>query len=331
LKSATKYPLDAAMVRRLFKAAGLAGAEQITPLTGGEFNSAFAARAGGGEYVVKIAPDRNAPVLSYERNLMRQELACYDLIREKTTIKIPAIPYRDLSGAVIPPSWFIMEKLTIPLLSSLKLAGEAALRAGERKAELAAAYHRISGPGFGYPQMGLYGSWYEAIKNMTFSLVEDARRFGKNSPLGRELLDAIERHRGVLENVPCCLVNFDLWDNNLFCKDVPGGPELYLVDPERSFWGDPAADLVCLDVMHPALADKADIIAAYNRYADRPFETGPALAIRYNIMLSYLALVMYTERWSRYRPWNAGYWRNTLAARFMTKRSFAALTQPDRL
>jgi aminoglycoside phosphotransferase (APT) family kinase protein len=327
MTSATKYQIDSTTVKKLFDAAGIAGVENIDPLKAGEFNTAFSGEAGGRGFVLKIAPGPNARILSYEKDMMKQELACYDLLRERTTVGLPELYHRDFSGAIIPSPWFIMEKLRIPRLDTLKLTGEAADEAHRKLAEIAAQYHRIPGPGYGYPQNGLHTGWYGAIRSMTQNLVEDARRFGKGCPCGEELLGCIDRYQDMLKKAPAALVNFDLWENNLFYgKDAEGAPRLWMIDPERGFWGDPVADFVCLDFMHMDLGEQAGVLAAYNAAADKPLEANPETRVRYYIMLAYLGVIMYTERYSRYHPWNNGWWRNTLVGAMMYRKAFGVLT-----
>ncbi|MDR3276483.1 MAG: hypothetical protein LBT11_04640 [Treponema sp.] len=161
---------------------------------------------------------------------------------------------------------------------------------------------------------------------MTQNLVEDAGRFGKRCPGGEELLGYIDRYQEILNKAPAVLVNFDLWENNLFYgKDANGSPRLWMIDPERGFWGDPIADFVCLDFMHMDLGEKAGVFEAYNAAAEKPLEVSPETRVRYYIMLAYLGVIMYTERYSRYHPGNTGWWRNTLAGSMLYKKAFGAL------
>jgi aminoglycoside phosphotransferase (APT) family kinase protein len=275
--------------------------------------------------VIKIAPDSTARLLTYEKDMMGQELACYDLLREKTSIGLPAIYFRDHSKSVIPSEYFIMEKITSSRLDTLKLTGDAAAEVRAREAELLAQMHRIKGEGFGYPQNGLHPSWYQAIRSMVQNLIADSKRFGKKCPYGEELLTYIEKYRDILEKPPARLVNFDLWDLNLFYDAA--GTRLFLIDPERSFWGDPAADLVCLDLTHMNLEEKTEVIAAYNKTAEVPFEVNRELKIRYFIMVAYLGAIMHTERYSRYKPLQKGYTRNTVFSAMLTKKSFGFLKE----
>jgi hypothetical protein len=233
--------------------------------------------------------------------------------------------YRDFSQKIIPTAYFIMEKIPFPRLDTLKLDPKEAAEVKALSADMIARMHHIEGSGYGYPQNGLEANWYLGIRKMCSNLIADAAGFGKKCPLGEKLLSLIEKFRKVLEKAPCGLVNFDLWDKNLFYESREAGLRLWLIDPERSFWGDPAADLVYLDLNRMKLEEKAEAIARYNRGARFPFSAGQDLQIRYNVMLVYLGLVLYTERFSRYTFWQSGYWRNTLFSSMLAKQGFAAL------
>jgi fructosamine-3-kinase len=327
MTSATKFRIETRTVQKLFEKAGIAGAEDIVPLTAGEFNSAFKARSGDKGYVIKIAHAPGAKILTYEKDMMRQELACYEILGAKTEINTPKIFYSDFSCDAIPSPYFIMEEIPFPSLAGLKLADDEAALVRAKTAEVIARYHHVAGAGFGYAQNGLYPSWDAAIKSMVQNLVNDAKRFGRPCPMGEDLLVYIEKYRDVLKQAPCRLVNFDLWDSNMFYEKASSGPRLWLIDPERWFWGDPAADLVCLDIFHLNLEEKTEALAAYNKAAKQPFIVNRELKIRYNIMLSYLAVLMWVERYSRYHLWNKGWWRNTAFASMITKNTYQALKE----
>lgn len=325
MTSATKYRLDPPLIRGIFDAAGINGVEEISPLKDGEFNSAFSVSAGGKDYVLKIAPNAKARVLSYEKDMMRQELNCYDLLREKAEIPVPEIFFRDFSQKIISAPYFIMAKIPFPRLDTLTLSPQERREVLEVSADMLARMHRIGGPGCGYPQTGLEPNWYLGIREMVSRLVKDAARFGKKCPPGKELLRYIDKFQDTLKRAPRRLVNFDFWDTNLFYEKTGSSPRLWLIDPERSFWGDPVADLVCLDITHMKLEEKAEVMARYNRTAKITFSTSREIQIRYYIMLAYLGVIMYTERFSRYRFWQNGYRRNSLLTTLLTRQSFGVL------
>lgn len=324
MRSRTKPRVDAATIAALFARAGIAGAGDVVPLGAGEYNAVHAVEAGGQRYVIKIAPAESARTLAYERGMMAQEVHYYELLA-RAGIRVPRIHHADFSRAVIGSDYLIMERLPGATLDRAGLSAAERARAEAALAAMVARLHAVAGDRFGYRQRGLHDTWYLALRSMTADLVEDARRLGKPTRAGERLLGAIDRHRRVLEPVPCALVSFDVWPANILVDRADGALRLAWIDPERCLWGDRIADLVCLDFRHTTLDGKAATLAAYNRAAAEPIVVGDGERIRFALMLGYLALIMEVEKHARYTPLHAGYWRNVIAARMLHARGFAQL------
>ncbi len=324
MRSKTKFKVSNEKLRELFYAAGLNDVSQIAPLGKGEFNAVHLGAGGGKEAVIKIAPDKNAPVMSCEKDMLRSELFWYGKLRNGTGIRVPEVLFPDFSQKLIPTNYFIMERLDGETLDSVKLSKEERVRVTAEVARMAAEIHRVKNDKYGYIQTGLYDNWYLAIRAMTGTLIKDAADRGKKSKNGEKLLYFIDKHKGVLENAECCMVNFDLWKPNFICKRAEGVIEIALIDPERCFWGDRIADFVCMETMQD-LPDKKISIEAYNAVADKPIERTQEGTIRYAAALGYLALIMETERYYRYSPISAGRLRNLIASRHFFGRAFKLL------
>jgi len=134
------------------------------------------------------------------------------------------------------------------------------------------------------------------------ALVDDCARFGKRCPLGKTLLRYIDQHKIILEGVSSVLVNFDLHAMNIFYYEG----ELTIFDLERCFWGDCLGDLILRGYMAPKSFSKEE-------------------KIRFYLMEAYLAVVMYTEKYSRYRPWNGIWWLDVIGTLGLGIFSFPAL------
>ncbi|MCR5501720.1 MAG: hypothetical protein K6F53_01785 [Lachnospiraceae bacterium] len=88
----TKYEATEEEIRSLFRAHGIGKAGKSAALGDGEFNSAFKVTCEGGkDYVLKIAPPKEATVLSYEKNMMDSEVYWYRMMKENTDILCPDI------------------------------------------------------------------------------------------------------------------------------------------------------------------------------------------------------------------------------------------------
>ena len=102
MKSKTKYEVDPATIVGLFEKAGIEAAGNIAPLGDGEYNSVYAVDAGGVGYAIKIAPLDSALILTYEQDMMAQEVYYYGLMADQAGIQVPEIYYADFSKTEIP-------------------------------------------------------------------------------------------------------------------------------------------------------------------------------------------------------------------------------------
>lgn len=324
--SKTKFEVGSATVVSLFNKAELGDVTDVSPLGAGEFNAVYSVTADGREYALKIAPKENFSVLTYEKDMMRSEVFWYGQIKEHTDIPIPRIYYTDFSRKEIPADFFIMEKLNAKLLSTVKLSKEEKNDVDGRIAIMAAQIHKVKNDRYGYVQNCLYDNWYSAIRAMTENLIADCRRAGRKTPKGEKLLSYIDKYKDILLKAPCAMVNFDLGPYNIMMDGSGDSAKYYWIDPERTFWGDPIADFVCLDILNP-LEKKTETIKAYNSAADVPVTVSDREKIRYAVAEAYLSLIMEVEKYYRYTPRHFGWWRNVAACKYLYGKAFSILKQ----
>ncbi len=246
----------------------------VEALGGGTYNRVFRVTAAEGEFVVKISPG-DQPGLTYERELVRTEALFCGL--GARVAPVPEVVHTDFSRSVVDG-----DVLVTTSLPGTPLFGRSDVDVPAVRKQLGAAtraLHTIEGPGFGYPQLGLHGTWPEAFTAMVDAVRADAERFGVALP------DIpVEQHSALFDEVRTpVLVHFDLWDGNVLVDRQLTG----LVDGERAFWGDPVADLVS-----PALFTSidADFLDGYGKAltdADR---------VRLAAYQAYLYAIMLTER-----------------------------------
>lgn len=311
--SRTKYKIDNATIEKLFQAAGTGQITEITPLGAGEYNAVFTVKEGEKEYVLKIAPKSNIPVLTYEKDMMVSEVFWYSQMKAHTQITVPQIYYSDFGKKLIPTNYFIMEKLSGRQMDQMEFSEEERTSSTAEMARMAAQIHKIKNDKFGYIQNELYDNWYLAIRGMVQAAIKDCRRKGKGSRRGKKLLAYIDKYKNILEKAECSMVNFDIWAPNILCQREDSEIKYSWIDPERSFWGDRIADFVCLEVMTP-LADKKISLKAYNEVSDRPVLATKEEKIRWAVAQAYLALIMETEKYYRYSLFHYGWWRNVSGA-----------------
>ena len=325
MKSKTKYLLNGIQISDIFQKSELGKVDSFYAMGAGEFNSVYCVKCNGKEYVLKIAPHKNKKVLTYEKDMLSNEIKWYERIGKGTSIKIPEIYFCDFSKSIIDADYFIMEKLHGVQMDKFRADCKEIDSPTSKLATMAAEIHRIKNDKYGYAQNGLYDNWYLAIKAMTQNLINDAKAVGRKSKRGDKLLVYIEKYKDVLMKADCSMVNFDLWTPNVICNTDEFGNATYAwIDPERTFWGDSVADFVALEFGKP-LVNKKQSLEAYNSVADEPIEITAEIEIRYNIAMAYLALIQEVEKYYRYSIFNYGWIRNVVSAKSLYNKAFKYL------
>lgn len=320
--SKTKHLLDDKTIKAMCEKAGIENIKSIAPLGAGEFNAVYEITADKA-YVLKIAPKNDTPVMTYEKNMMQTEVYWYDIIRNNTGIKVPDVYYTDFSKTLIPSDWFIMEKLEGKQRNEIKMDKS---ELNKRTAHMAAEIHYIKNDRFGYVQNGLYDNWYDALSNMIKNLLLDARKMNKKSKRGEKLLSYAEKYKNILKAVPCSMVNYDIWDPNVICREHNNGEiEFQWIDPERSFWGDRIFDFICLDSIMDTMKNKKESIKNYNEKAEIPVEINRETEIRFAFAMGFLALIQEVEKYYRYTPHHFGWWRNVIGSNYYYAETFRVL------
>ncbi|MBL0885777.1 phosphotransferase family protein [Myceligenerans indicum] len=283
--------LDRAGVARVLVAAGfdparVAACEELGAAT---YNTAYRIRLDDGTgLVLKVAPDPAAEGLRHERDLMRTETTFYRTAAP--ALPVPGVAYADFSREVVPRDYLLMTELPgrnwHELDSGVRGADRGRLR--RELGALVAGLHRITGDGFGYPQLGLSGSWREAFTGMTAVLLDDAVRWNAPLPVPVSRLRSLfDGNADALDEVTTpVLVHFDLWPGNVLLHE---GRITGIVDGERAFWGDPLAEMVSL-ALFGGIEDDEAFLAGYGGIV---FDDGARR--RLALYRAYLYLIMLTE------------------------------------
>lgn len=323
--SKTKYEATESEIRELFSFHKLGNVQSVAPLGDGEFNAAFRVSCDDGKvYVLKIAPPDDSKVLTYEKNMMESEVFWYGQMHEHTDILCPLVYVSDFTKSIIGSNCFVMELMEGEPLWAAGLSGDSYEDVQRQKIGMLTKIHKIKNDGFGYRQMGLESSWYEALRKMASNLVTDCKKLGYETPDGEKFITLIDKHKALLETVPCRMVNFDLWDSNVLYNKETG--KICWIDPERGFWGDPVADFITLGPGQKApLSDKQKELDIYNEMADEKIILNDETSIRYALAVCYLALIEEVEKYVRYEPDHPNYIRNTKDARDMYDMAFGIL------
>lgn len=315
VRSATKVPLATADLARLVDELH-PGAVVSRELGGGMFNIAYAIETPTFADVVKIAPPSDAPVLTYEHDLIAAELEFFDRARG---LPVPTVRARSLDRAR--PA-FLMDLLPGAPANDVKLAPAAHASVRRSLGRGLAELRGVEGEAFGYlrPDGSFRAdTWEEAFGQMIDAVFADARTWNVRLPAASGRLPAlVTRARPLLAEVATPrLTHFDLWDGNLFVETEGEDARLSgVIDGERRFWGDPLAEFASTSLFRDAQEDTA--LLAGMAEGGHPVDFTPSVRARIALYRAYLSLIMLVEaapRRSRgFRAWmTARYVRSALA------------------
>ncbi len=279
-----------------------------TPMAGGTYNTVhLLTHTGGSETVLKTEPPAERPRLTYEHRLLHTEARVYALARPLLGGLVPEPLHLDPVPGEPDRHRLLLTRLPgTPMESAragLSPGGVASVRRALGRA--VAALHTLTGPAFGYPGRPALtaATWPDAFAAMTGALLDDAGRHGVALPWDPDRVRGLVRdHRHLLAAVRTpVLVHFDLWDGNILVDGAPQAPVLGgIIDAERAFWGDPAAELASLALFGDIREDAA--FAQGYREAGGELEFTPDLLRRLALYRVYLYLVMYVEPATRGVP-----------------------------
>lgn len=288
------------MVEKAFP--GMGGGD-ILELTEGAFNEAYCITLKDGqEVVLKVAPQPEALIMSYEKNIMYSEVLGMRLVQELTDVPVPEVLYYDSSRTNCASDYFFMTKLPGQSLSSLKEAG-AELDVDALKHTVGCLNQKlntIQGPLFGYcgqpDQQG--GDWHAVFRSMMQTAIADAQALHIDMTVDpEEILRLLDQDRALFQEITQPLfVHWDLWDGNVFVDD---GKVVGLIDLERCLWGDPL-----LEVGFRTHEYDENFLRGYGKTAFTPSEQRRILWYD----LYFFALVCLEHDYRQYETWDFYEW-----------------------
>ncbi|MCA1223589.1 phosphotransferase family protein [Streptomyces sp. 8L] len=284
-----------AMVARAYGAEQVPAAaseEWVEELGHGWFNVAYRIRLrDGAQVVLKIAPPSDVEVMTYEHGAMTTELAALKLLRERTSVPVPAVDFADDSRELCDAAYFFMPYIDADNFGIVNDSLSPAERDiyGEALGEANREINSLMGSGFGPLAGPFHPSWRTVFTGMAEDVLKDGERrsvdLGWDYTLIRELLAL---HAEVLDEVvEPRYVEWDLWNSNVMVRD---GKIVCIIDHERAFWGDPLIEAGFTGIDSPDFGDPTAFIRGYGH---------PALTEsqrqRRRLYTLYLLLIMVIE------------------------------------
>lgn len=239
----TAEQIDAVM-RRVFGAP--ASVARAIELGAGLYNNTYRVDLVGHErpVVLRVAPAPERQFRS-ERALMRNEYASVPWLAVIAPL-MPKVIAADWSHELIGRDWMVQTFLDgVPAPERLGLYPRSLWPGFFRQmGEIARSVHGVRGPHFGPVAGPVFGSWGEAvIRSLEDIAVDldstgldaaDVRKVAAIAVDGRAVLDAVTEPR---------LITGDLWTvNTMLAADADEPVITGVLDMDRTWWGDPAAD-----------------------------------------------------------------------------------------
>ncbi|HEX6339851.1 aminoglycoside phosphotransferase family protein [Umezawaea sp.] len=271
------------------------GDDWAEELTNGWFNVAYRIRLRDGERVVlKIAPPRGVEVMTYERDLMRTEVAALALVRERTGVPVPAVHFHDDSRELCDAEYFFMEFVDG---DNFGVIGET-LTEEERDAYWEAIgvanreLNTVPGDHFG-PLLGTGepgATWRRVFTGIVEDVLRDGERravdLGWDYAVFRKIV--ADRADSLDEVTEPVFVEWDLWDGNAIVRD---GALVGIIDHERALYGDPLMEGgFAADSLESFPGDSASFVRGYGWAPSTPAEL-----TRRKLYTLHLLLVMVVE------------------------------------
>lgn len=309
MESITKTTIPAETLAKVVETRLGVGLTGHSELKDGWFNTTYAlSLADGRRAVLKAAPPEDLPVLRYERDILRSELSVMAMLREKTTIPLPAILAEDFSRALLSLDFYVMEWLPGGILNAVQdqLAAPELASIRQEVGSILREINAVRGTSFGMVADPRFASWREGF----VGLMEDIMLDGEASPVALDydaIRRTVERHAPCLEVVSePRLVHWDLWEGNIGVKE---GRVSGVIDFERSFWGDPLMETNWMNVT-------TEFLAGYGE----DLREQPAARERRLLYDLHLFTIMQIEAWYRRFTdlrgveWAQGRFAETMAA-----------------
>ncbi len=305
MKSLTKARVSESDIRSMCQKAFGVDLKTSKELNDGFYNISYLVKLmDGREMVLKVAPPSDVNILTYEKDIMAAEVKFYKLCHEHTDIPVPYILFEDFDLDVFASPYYFMSKLHgIPTNYVKEISPDMRREIYEQLAAYLGRLHQIKGQCFGYISMKdkcLNKSYYECFRLMMDALIEDANRVGQDLPFDMEKMDELLRRSKFAFDVvkEPTLVHYDLWDGNIFIKGYEDMTIEGIIDFERGFYGDPAADISQAGG-YIDLENSDYFWDIYNNNSDIKLTYDYPMKIRVICYRLYVFMIMYVETFYR--------------------------------
>lgn len=198
--------------------------------------------------ILRVAPPVNAVLFRHELGLLQREHSVQSSLNSVSDL-FPVNLVADFSHRLINRDYVFQNVIAGELWSTLQaeLTPEQNALLWGRLAATVKTIHQITNNRFGFPEpMFQHGCWSDAMIAWIEGLVYDLEKYRLAADAAKQFLELIQRGRGYLDEVALpTLVHGDLWPKNILVRRNGGKLDVSgILDAERAFWGEPAAEWI---------------------------------------------------------------------------------------
>lgn len=303
MKSKTKFSVTPEVIKKMVnKHFPKEDIDSIKELTEGMFNSAYAVWGSGimkNGIVLKIGPASNTEILTYEQDILHTEAKVYKLLEDRP-VKTPKVFAYDDSHEEIPCDYFLMEYVKGVIWKKCveMISPENRRQLMYELGKCNAAVHSVKGQWFGYikdDKRFQFDTWAAAFSSMMTDILDDGKKQKCNLPY-EEITCVVKEHEDCLNTIQIpCLVDFDMWAGNVFVDETSFAHITGVIDFERSFFGDPAADLTSAMMLFENVEQEFEFQKGYSEISGVPFLVTDNDRIRMNLYRLYMSVILFVE------------------------------------
>lgn len=250
--STTKSKLSNNQINKIIEIAFInkTYALKFEELPDGFFNTLYKIQLDNNSTVVlKVAPKTEVKVLTYEKNLMNNEVLTYEIFK-KNNIPVPTLLFYDNSFTLLDREYFFMSYIDGIPLNKIKNK----LSSKQLKLiyiQLGKYMHLLSNiDNLFFGELANKGkqfdNWYICFSNMLFDLFNDAKSINLNLDININDVDKLlKKFKHIFEKVKKPhLVHKDLWDGNILLNKKTYNISA-IIDCERAIYADSLMEIAC--------------------------------------------------------------------------------------
>lgn len=267
--------------------------ESVEELGGGTFNETYLIRFPGGRKVIlRIAPPPRPDDFWDDVALMRREHNILPFFASIAAL-MPQSLLADFTHQIVPRDYLFQTFIEGERWSDIEdeIPFDQSVLLWRQCGQIVRRIHTTAGDYFGHPLPGRqFAKWSEAVIDRLARIGESGLAYGIDTASLGSILEIARANGSLLDEIETpYLLHGDLWTFNLLVQRGNDQPSIVgVLDADRAWWGDPAADwlIFLLSIRENEPEWQERIRAFYDGYG--PPEMGHSAQIRQKIYRAML-------------------------------------------